>query len=320
MDDNKGWVFLYGGQGAQKPGMGADIALAWPNLGFYGPPYLSDEEREQLLDPAFDRIHETRFAQLALTVFSLTVTAILRDRGILPAAALGLSAGEFPALAAAGIYTPESALAIIRRRAELMSGRLEERRRQGHDDGMLAVIGLEEEAVRDLISNWPQLSIANKNASTQLAVSGPRDALEQLRLRSLEAGARKAVFLEVEGAFHSPAFQEDVRDLEEVLLSHRTSPARALIPLNILGEPLAEPLDQGERDRLYADHMSRQMTHMTRLDDSFSYLLARGLTDFVEIAPRPVLTPLIKRRDSGLNLHQISDLATLTAFMETAGV
>ena len=315
----EGWVFLFGGQGAQKAGMGADLARAFPDSGYYRAPFLSEEELELLLDPDFEGIHRTDYAQLALTIFGLTVTELLEARGFSPSASLGLSAGEFPALAAASVYSPQQIISIIRERASLMSRRLRARREEGFDDGMLAVVGLIQETVESLFTDLTGLSLANVNAPTQLTVSGSREELETLRQRIHDAGARKALFLEVEGAFHSPVFNPEVSRLRQVLLSHEAAPPQAVIPLNLLGEPAVETEDASGRCRLFADLMSRQMAEPTRLDDSFTYLLERGFTHFVEISPRPVLVPLLRRRASGLTLCQISDLGSLHAFMDQAG-
>ena len=312
------WVFLYGGQGSQKAGMGADFADAFPDRGFYRPPHLSPEELDLLLDPDFEDIHRTEYAQLALTVFALTVTEALKAKGILPTAALGLSAGEFPALAAASVYKPEEVLSLIRQRASLMSQRLRAREEEGFHDGMLAVAGLYRENLDKLMTGLDSLSLANMNSPTQLTVAGPVDQLKVLRQRSLEAEARKVLFLEVEGAFHSPVFREEAARFRESLLAFEAKPPQAVLPLNLLGQPAEETSGPVQRSRLFADLMSRQMAGATRLDDSFTYLLDAGFDHFVEIAPRPVLVPLLRRRDSGLTLCQISDLESFHAFVDQA--
>ncbi|HHU07898.1 MAG TPA: ACP S-malonyltransferase [Clostridiaceae bacterium] len=238
------WVFLYGGQGSQRPGMGIDFAQAFPQDSLYSNPYCNQEELDYLLAPDFDRIHETRYAQVALTVFALTVTRLLNRKNIHPAAALGLSAGEFPALAAANVYSPEATLAIIKRRAELMSSRLQQRHQQGYEDGMLVVLGLEETVLDTCLAPFPALSPANMNAKTQLTVSGPKADLELLRRKVLDAGAKRTLFLEVEGAFHSKVFDPDVAELRRALLAAGPAgKAQADLPLNILGRPVTEPYD-----------------------------------------------------------------------------
>lgn len=340
------WVFLYGGQGSQQPGMGLDFALKFPDDSFYRSPYCSEEELTCLLDPSFTRIHETRYAQVALTLFALTVTRLLQKENINPGAALGLSAGEFPALAAANVYSPEEALEIIKRRARLMSLRLEKRRKEGHDDGMLVVLGLKREALEAVLPLFPAVSLANINAETQLTAAGPKDDLELLRQHLPEAGAKRALLLEVEGAFHSKVFNPDVEELRKVLLAAGSAgKPQAELPLNILGRPVTEPDDskqqrdadqpsdiyqQGDTDHpsdsenpytperrteIYADLMSRQMSSVTRLDDCFSYLLDHGYTNFVEIAPQAVLTPLLRRRSRDLNLRHISSVETFNNFV-----
>ncbi|MDD4323653.1 MAG: ACP S-malonyltransferase [Eubacteriales bacterium] len=316
MSKQNKWVFLYGGQGAQVQGMGLDFARAYPEESFYNNFYCTEDELEFLLDPDFEHLDETRYVQLALTVYSLTITEVLRNAGIEADAALGLSAGEFPALALAGVYSEQAVLEIIRQRADLMARRMEQRRQDGCDDGMLVVLGLEEAELKKQLVNYPDLSMANKNSETQMAVSGRIVELELLEQDVLNAGAKRAVFLEVEGAYHSKVFAADVPVLREVLLEQEAREAKIDLPLNIIGEPAPTADTAKENTALYADLMSRQMANPTRLDDCFTHLLEQGYTNFIEIAPKAVLTPLLRRRDRSLNLHHIADLESFETFKD----
>ena len=315
MNKQNKWVFLYGGQGSQLAGMGLDFACAFPVEIYYSDCYCTKDELEYLLDPDFDRLDETRYVQLALTVFSLTITKVLQKMGIEADAALGLSAGEFPALAVAGVYSEEAVLRIIRQRACLMARRMEQRRQDGFDDGMLVVLGLQEAELQERLQNYPDLSLTNKNSESQMAVSGSISELELLLQDVLAAGAKRAVFLEVEGAYHSKVFTADVPDLRAVLLQEEAEEAQIDLALNILGKAARPLCRDGERSEVYADMMSRQMSNPTRLDDCFTYLLDRGYRNFIEIAPKAVLTPLLRRRDRSLNLHHVADMESFEKFL-----
>lgn len=309
------WVFLYGGQGSQVEGMGLDFAQDFSDQSYYNTSYCTKEELEYLLDPEFERLDESRYVQLALTVFSLTVTKVLQKVGVEADAALGLSAGEFPALVLAGVYSDEAVLNIIRQRAELMARRMEQRRQDGFDDGMLVVLGLEETELEQQLLKYPDLSLANKNSETQMAVSGTIAELELLQKDVLDAGAKRAIFLEVEGAFHSRIFAPDVVELRNVLMEYEAGEPQIDVPCNILGKAAQSVAGAGELKELYADLMSKQMATPTRLDDCFTYLLQQGYRNFVEIAPKAVLTPLLRRRDRSLNLHHIADVETFEKFL-----
>lgn len=315
-EEGRGWVFLYGGQGAQKAGMGRDFDQAYPDRSYFRPPYLSEEEAAWILDPESSRIHESYYAQLGLTAFALTVTEALKEKGLAPQAALGLSAGEFPALAAARVYSPSDIMKIVRARAGLMSKRMADRRRMGFEEGMLALVGLDEGSLKEEMEDLDRLCLANINAKAQLSVSGPLQDLEVLRRRCLDRGVKKAVFLDVEGAFHSPVFDPDVAGFKALMEGYPAAPASAVLPLNLLGRPAKEPEDLEGLRVFYADIMSRQMASATRLDDSFTYLLDQGYQKFLEIAPRPVLAPLLKRRSEGLRICQIGDLESYHRFVE----
>lgn len=309
-------VFLFGGQGAQKAGMGADLAAAYPDLGFYREPYCADGLCADLLNPQFEPIHTTRFAQIALCLYQLSVLNILKARGIEADAVLGLSVGEFPAMAASGLYRPEQVLRMVYARADLMSERLRKRKLQGLQEGMLAVLGLEERELTVLLCGFPDCYAANFNARTQIVVSGPAEALDRLAPAALRAGARKAVRLEVEGAFHGPAFEEDVPALQAAISCHETGEARCSQAFNRSGRLMTGAEMNAVSAGFWPEFMSGQMSSPVCLAPCLEALLAKGYRRFAELSPTPVLGPLLRRLDRSAEIIALSDLASLEAFIQ----
>ncbi len=321
---DQSFVFLYGGQGSQVAGMGRDFADHYPEIGaFYSHFFARYPVYKNLLDPSFDKINETFYAQPALTLLGLAVTHLLKKEGVEPAATAGLSIGEFPALTTAGIYSDVSVLDIVAKRAALMDRRLKKRREDGFDDGMLAVIGLSGDAVEEqLVPFGKEVSITNINAPTQLVVGGERATLEKVREAVLKAGARRAVMLECEGAFHTSVFEDEVDELAAEISGHRASDPVIPMPLNALGEFMSDEnvpeeilsLPTSER---YARLMSRQMSTTVNLNGCLDTLLAEGWTHFIEIAPRAVLTPMLKKKSSDSVAFTVSDLHSFNALLAT---
>ncbi len=322
--NNQSFVFLFGGQGSQVAGMGRDFAERYPVIGAFYSHFIDRYPvYEPLLDPSFERINETFYAQPALTLLGLAVTHLLQEEGVEPAATAGLSIGEFPALAAAGIYTDASILDIVSKRAGLMDRRLKKRREDGFDDGMLAIVGLGKDDVETRLAPFGKgISITNINAPTQVVVGGEKETLEKVREAMLEAGARRAVMLECEGAFHTSIFENEVEELAKEMSNHRASEPSIPMPFNAFGGYMTEQnvpedmlaLPASER---YARLMSYQMVTAVNLDGCLDALLAEGWTHFIEIAPRAVLTPMLKRKSSNTVAFTVGDIASFDALLAT---
>ncbi len=326
MNELKGqsFVFLYGGQGSQVAGMGRDFAERYPETeAFYSHFFTRYPVYNKLLDPSFDKINETFYAQPALTLFGIAVTRMLREKGVEPAAAAGLSIGEFPALAAAGIYSYASVLDIVAKRAALMDRRLKKRREDGFEDGMLAIVGLGKDVVEAQLTPFGRkISITNINAPTQVVVGGERATLEKVRDAVLEAGARRAVMLECEGAFHTSIFDDEVEELAAEISAHRASEPDIPVPLNALGgfvseENVPEDILSLQASERYARLMSYQMCAAVNLDGCLDALLAEGWTQFIEIAPRAVLTPMLKKKSPETVAFTVSDVESFDALLSS---
>lgn len=200
-------ILLFPGQGSQKPGMGKDLAEAFPasravfdaadrDLGFALSSLCFDGPESELMS--------TQNAQPALLAHGAAVWAAVREH-VAPhvSAAAGHSLGEFTAYHAAGTFSLREALRIVRRRGELMY-------QSGVDrpGAMAAILGLDdkhvEEACRRASESTGVVVPANYNSPGQLVISGEVAAVEQAMTLAREAGARRAIRLKVSGAFHSP--------------------------------------------------------------------------------------------------------------------
>mgnify|MGYP006291822977 CR=1 FL=1 len=194
-------IYLFPGQGSQKPGMGRDFHAA----GGAGRAvldaaarYLPNDFLATLFEGDAAALRPTRTAQPALLVAELAAAAHLRERGIAPSACAGHSLGEIAALAAAGALTLDDAVPLVCERARLMSENVPE-------GGMAAVLGLAPDAIEAVLPAGAR--VANYNSPDQTIITGATGPLDAAAQALKQAGAKRVMPLKVSGPFHS----EDMR-------------------------------------------------------------------------------------------------------------
>ncbi|MDT0631079.1 ACP S-malonyltransferase [Rubrivirga sp. S365] len=284
-------AFLFPGQGAQAPGMGADLYEAHPEaralfdeadavLGFALTDVMFGDDAEALVP--------TEVTQPALYAHSLAANAVLAARGLRPALAAGHSLGEWSALAAVGALSFADGLRAVRRRGELMAQAGDVR-----PGAMSAVLGLDDDALEAACREASgggagEVVPANYNSPGQIVISGDEAAVERAGRLAEEAGARRVVPLTVSGAFHSPlmAFARD--GLAETLEALEISEPSCPVVLNVTAEPTTDP-DEIRRRLL------EQLTSPVRWAQSVQRMADEGATRFVEVGTGRVLSGLVKK-------------------------
>jgi [acyl-carrier-protein] S-malonyltransferase len=259
-------VALFPGQGSQTPEMRDLVAHRAPEL----------LERCIALvgeDP-FPRASEsTRFAQPAIFCASLAGWDAL---GLEPAAAAGHSLGELAALAAAGVLERDDALRLVVLRGKLMA--------EADDDGaMLALVGATPEDA-EAIAGEAGVTVANDNAPGQVVLSGPRDALARIEETARER-IRRAIPLDVAGAFHSPSMESAVGPFRAAL--DDTEIHDGAFP--VFSCASAKPFEDVRAE------VSRALTRPVRWRETMLALHEAGARKFVEVGPGKVLARLGKR-------------------------
>ena len=304
-------AMLFPGQGSQFVGMGKDLVEAYPRIAD-----IYKEADETLRQPIsrlcfggeVEALTETRNAQPAILLHSVAVATIMREEGnVEPAIAAGHSLGEYSALAAAGVLDPMDALRIVRKRGELMfDAGLEQ------PGTMAAVIGLEPAAVEEICDGASTADetvvVANLNSPGQIVVSGHIPAVERAMEAAIAAGAKKAVKLNVSGAFHSPLVASAQEELVSFIDQFEFRPARAGVVAN------ADAKIVREREEI-VDALSRQLTSPVRWTESMQLLLAEWDGEIMEIGPGKVLTGLMKRIDRSRPVETVGTTAALEKYV-----
>ncbi len=248
-----------------------------------------------------DELSRTANAQPAIYVTSLALLAAAQDAGAIagdPACVAGHSLGEYTALAAAGALAFEDGLRLVETR-----GRLTQAAADARPGGMAAVLGLDEDAAA-AVARETGAEICNVNAPGQIVLGGASDAVERACALALERGARRAVPLDVTGAFHTSLMQPAVAEFDAAVAAARLAAPRVPIITNRDAAPLTDAAG-------IAGELVHQLTHPVRWVQCVEWMAANGIEQVVEVGPGRVLTGLIKRIAPGLALRNVNGVASL---------
>ncbi|MBX6362322.1 MAG: ACP S-malonyltransferase [Gemmatimonadetes bacterium] len=305
-------ALLFPGQGSQFLGMGRDLAERFPAA------RAAFEEADAALGVPLTRLMWegpeeeltlTLNAQPAILAHSVAVARVLAERLGDAAYGAGHSLGEFSAYVVAGSLAYADALRTVRRRGELMF-----RAGQERPGTMAALLGLDDAAVervcREASGPDGECVPANYNSPAQVVISGDLAAVERAMTLATAAGAKRAVRLNVSGAFHSPLMAVAEAGLEARLAEVELATPRFPIVSNVTAEPVAEP---GEARRL----LVRQLTSPVRWTASMQYLVGVGVTRFLELGPGSVLAGLLKRVSREVEVRSIGTADEAEAFLNS---
>jgi [acyl-carrier-protein] S-malonyltransferase len=296
-------ALLFAGQGAQTVGMGRDLAEQFPtaaNLFRKADDVLERKLSEIAWNGPIEDLTKTSNCQPALFVHGLACLSVLRElAGNFPiGGAAGLSLGEMTAHAAAGTFGFANGLQLVQRRGELMDEACEKT-----SGGMAALIGVEENVVRQLAAD-EDVDVANINAPGQIVISGELAKVEAAVGVAKEYGIRRATMLNVAGAYHSRLMESAYEKLGAVLKHVPIQPPSFPVISNVTGDEVRTPV---EIRRTLQD----QVTGTVRWLDCMERLAALGCDFFVELGPGGVLTGLLRRTLKGVDVTSVADVESV---------
>ncbi|MCD4686321.1 MAG: ACP S-malonyltransferase [Anaerolineae bacterium] len=307
-------AFVFPGQGAQEVSMGADIASEFPAAAAVfqqADEILGFALSEMCFNGPAEALNDTLNTQPALYVMGIAVLRALQDAlgdDSQPAYVAGHSLGELTALTAAGALSFEAGVQLVRERGRLMNAAGQ------HSPGaMAALLGLDTDAVRALCAEVSEqtgetLVLANDNCPGQIVISGTKTAIGTALALAPERGAKRALPLTVSIAAHSPLMQSVTADFQQTVDVIAFDTSMISIIGNVSAAPLASTAD-------IRAELGAQLTSTVRWTESVQYMLEQGVTTFVEIGPKDVLSGLIKRINRKTQRRALNSAANLAAYL-----
>lgn len=305
-------ALLFSGQGAQAVGMGKDLAAEFPvaaDLFRRADEILGWPLSQIAFEGPAEELTKTAVCQPALYVHGLACLAVLQEKlpGFSFDAAAGLSLGEFTAHSAAGTFDFETGLRLVAKRSTAMQKSCDET-----EGGMAAIIGAEENNARELAAA-ADVDVANLNSPGQIVLSGESSKIALAVSLAKEYGARRAVELQVAGAFHSRLMESAYQSLSEALADTPIVPPSVPVVCNVDAIPVK---DAESIRRSLAD----QVTGSVRWVESIEYMIDHlHITRFIELGPGGVLAGLVGRIRKGTPVVSISNSATLADAIAALG-
>ncbi|TDG37358.1 [acyl-carrier-protein] S-malonyltransferase [Pedobacter changchengzhani] len=278
-------AYIFPGQGAQFVGMGKDLyenplganlfELANEIIGFR----ISDI----MFSGTDEELKQTNVTQPAIFLHSVILAQILGE-DFKPDMVAGHSLGEFSALVAANALTFEDGFKLVIARANAMQKACE-----AQPSTMAAILGLADDVVEKICAEINEVVVpANYNCPGQLVISGSIEGIDLACTKLTEAGAKRALKLNVGGAFHSPLMEPAKIELQAAIESTPIAVPICPVYQNIDAKPYTVPSQIKE-------NLIKQLTGAVRWTQTVENMLADGATDFVEVGPGNVLQGLVKK-------------------------
>lgn len=295
-------AFVFPGQGAQVVGMGKDV-------------YENSEIAKEIFDNASeavaldlkalcfeenDDINITEYTQVCLLTTSVAIMEELKSRGICADVAAGLSLGEYCALVATGAMNYLDAAKAVRKRGIFMQEEV-----PAGEGGMAAIMGMEATEIEKNIEEFEKVQVANYNCPGQIVISGETEQVKQAADKLKEAGARRAVLLNVSGPFHSALLVGAGEKLETVLDKLTIEKPQFPYVANVNASYVTE---QEEIQPL----LVKQVSNSVRWQQSVETMVADGVDTFIEIGPGRTLAGFNKKIGKAIGKELITyNVATM---------
>jgi [acyl-carrier-protein] S-malonyltransferase len=289
-------AYIFPGQGSQFKGMGLDL-------------YQNSESAKTLFDKAneilgFDitkimfegtdeELKQTNVTQPAIFIHSVILA--LNSPDFNPDMVAGHSLGEFSALVAAGALSFEDGLRLVAQRADAMQAACELQ-----PSTMAAILGLPDQTIEEICAGITDEIVvpANFNCPGQVVISGSIAGIEKACELLKAAGAKRALVLQVGGAFHSPLMEPARTKLAAAIKAAEFATPSCPIYQNVNAKPSTDVAEIKE-------NLIAQLTAPVRWTQSVQHMIADGAQNFIECGPGKVLQGLVKKIDNTAILSSI---------------
>ena len=297
--------FVFSGQGAQCVGMGKDLAetsAAAAEIFKTADAELGYSLSSIIFDGPEEKLTQTRYCQVAIYTMSCAALAAFKEKfpGIEPIGCAGLSLGEYGALHAAGAFDFITGLKLLAKRAELMDDAC-----NASCGGMASILNGDIDIIRE-VCNECGIDVANFNSPAQIVISGEKEKVSAACAMLKERGIRKAIELNVAGAFHSRLMAEAGEKLKAVLAGTEINMPAIPAYHNFTAAPAAD-IDELKND------LANQVASSVRWHECVQAMVAAGGDTMIEFGPGNVLTKLCSRAIPEVATFNVNSAAALDA-------
>ena len=298
-------AFMFPGQGAQYIGMGKDFYDAIPVCRemFELAGKASGLDVAGLCFEENDKINITEYTQIAMLAAEVAILKAVEDTGVKPDVTAGLSLGEYGALAASGVMSPEDVVKVVRQRGIYMQEAVPT------GGAMTAVLGLDASVIEKVCEETEGIvSIANYNCPGQIVITGEEGAVAAAAQSLTEAGAKRCVPLKVSGPFHSQMLADAGDRLGKVLEEVAVCDIQVPYIANVTADYVT---DKGQVKEL----LTKQVSSSVRWEQTIRRMIEDGVDTFIEIGPGKTLSGFmrkISREVKTVSIEKLEDLQKLS--------
>jgi [acyl-carrier-protein] S-malonyltransferase len=281
-------AFVFPGQGSQVLGMGETFLRKVPEAAHVmdeGEKVTGIPIKKLCLEGPMEELTKTANLQPCLTAVEIICFLAALKKGIEPRAVAGHSLGEYPALFAAGVMDLRDVLKIVHIRGSLMDEAATTR-----PGAMAAALGVQRDDLEKMLAPLQDkgtIAIANHNSPEQIVVTGEKTLVDDF-CKLARKKKVKAIPLKVSGAYHSPLMKEAQERFSSAISAISFNPPKVPIYSNVTAEPETDP----ERIR---ELLSMQICSPVRWYETVKNMQRDGISTFMELGPKNVLTNLIKK-------------------------
>lgn len=287
-------AFVFAGQGAQKPGMGkelADTSNAAAKI-FEKADEVRSGTSKQCFEGTMEELSETKNTQPCVCTVDVAAAAALTEAGIKADMVAGYSLGELAALIYGESLSFEDGLRLVNERGRIMQDASNK-----CESGMMAILKLSDEVVEKLCSKYTQVYPVNFNCNGQVTVAGDNEQLMDFKEDVKEAGGLVRI-LEVSGGFHSPFMAEAAEQFAEVLEEVDFKASQMKVYSNYTAQPYGDN---------YKELLKMQISNPIRWKNIIEDMIQQGVDTFIEIGPGTALTKMITRISKKVRMFNVNN-------------